>query len=82
MRSHNSCNARSGCHKHKARECIKCHKRFKTLTEEELCFGCHLKKYGKVAKEWQTIGKGSNQPMTFKGSQGRKKRAKGQPGGR
>ena len=33
--------------------CSKCGKRYKTLTNEGLCYGCHINKYGDTPKTGQ-----------------------------
>lgn len=38
-------------------ECKSCRRKFGTITQEGLCFGCYKNKYGKVAKEFQPRGK-------------------------
>ncbi len=60
--------------KQKPRGCIDCKRRHKVLTEEGRCFNCHLKKYGKIGKEWKEMGKGSRQPMSFKKSKAKRQR--------
>jgi len=41
----------------KTSQCRLCKRRFKKLTEEELCYYCHVNKYGSSPKEWNPIGK-------------------------
>lgn len=38
-------------------ECIKCKRRFKRLTSENICYYCHINKYNKPPKEWEPVGK-------------------------
>ena len=48
-------------------ECKKCFRRYNVLTEEGLCFHCHVKKYKAVpTKGCYDTGKGSVNPMGFK----------------
>ena len=38
-------------------ECKGCKRRFKKVTEEDLCYGCHINKYGAPSKDWNPTGK-------------------------
>ena len=41
----------------KTTECKNCGNRYKIISKEGLCYACYLRKYGKIAEEWQPKGK-------------------------
>lgn len=47
-------------------ECKKCHKHYRTLTEEELCYFCHYDKYGSIPTAKPFNAGDWDKPMQFK----------------
>ena len=43
--------------KMKTEECKNCHRRFRMITEEGICFYCYYEKYHRYPKEFQPVGK-------------------------